>query len=165
MTDKTTSQPTTEIERKFLVVSNTWRDAVTKSTRIEQGYLSADRERAVRVRVKGERAFLTIKGGAKAGGIERLEFEYEVPVEDAATMIAELCLPGTIKKVRHLVEVEGHTFEVDVFEGDNAGLIIAELELTSVDQPFPRPGWLGEEVSHDARYLNARLAKQPYNTW
>jgi len=165
MTDKTTSQPTTEIERKFLVVSNTWRDAVTKSTRIEQGYLSADRERAVRVRVKGERAFLTIKGGAKAGGIERLEFEYEVPVEDAATMIAELCQPGTIKKVRHLVEVEGHTFEVDVFEGDNAGLIIAELELTSVDQPFPRPGWLGEEVSHDARYLNARLAKQPYNTW
>jgi adenylate cyclase len=165
MTNPTPPSSPTEIERKFLVTSDTWREAIKKSTRIEQGYLSADRERAVRVRVKGERAFLTIKGGAKAGGIERLEFEYEIPVADAEKMIAELCQPGTIQKVRHLVEVEGHTFEVDVFEGANAGLIVAELELESIEQSFPRPAWLGEEVSHDTRYLNARLATQPYSTW
>ena len=161
--------PPIEIERKFLVASDAWRADITKSTRIEQGYLHSDRERAVRVRIKGEQAFLTIKGGAGVGttdsDIARLEFEYEISVEDASAMLANLCKPGIIKKVRHLVKVEGHVFEVDEFGGENAGLIVAELELEAVDQSFPHPPWLGEDVSGDPRYLNSRLAAHPYSTW
>ncbi|AOY00944.1 CYTH domain-containing protein [Jeongeupia sp. USM3] len=150
-----------EIERKFLLASDAWRSAVTTSTRIAQGYLCTDPERTVRVRLKGDAGFLTIKG--KNQGIARAEFEYPVPQADAEAMLA-LC-PNVLDKTRHLLSVGALLWEIDEFHGDNAGLIVAEVELDAVDATFERPGWLGAEVSADPRYYNSALSEKPYCRW
>ncbi|QZA81391.1 CYTH domain-containing protein [Deefgea piscis] len=150
-----------EIERKFLLKNDTWRSDVHRSTRIAQGYLCTDPERTVRVRVKGDAAFLTIKG--KNSGISRSEFEYEIPLAEAVELL-KLC-PQVLDKTRHLLSIEQHTFEIDEFHGDNAGLIVAELELASENSTYPQPEWLGAEVSGDARYYNSALSITPFSRW
>lgn len=151
----------TEIERKFLVTSDSWRKSA-RGTRFQQGYLSTDPQRSVRVRIAGEQAWLTIKGQTE--GISRAEFEYPVPPGDA-TELMDLCLPAVISKTRYRVTVGQHVWEVDEFHGDNDGLVVAEIELGSVDESFERPDWLGEEVSHDPRYFNASLTSHPFCRW
>lgn len=154
----------TEIERKFLVTGDGWR-ANSSATPYRQGYLSTEVERNVRVRLKGDKATLTVKGKARgAEGITRLEYQYDIPTEDA-TALLELCEKPLIEKVRHKLDVGGLEWVIDEFSGDNAGLIVAEVELESEDQPFERPSWIGEEVSHDTRYLNANLVSHPYKDW
>jgi len=149
-----------EIERKFLV-DPAWKPA-SVGTAFRQGYLNSAKERVVRVRRAGDAAKLTIKG--KTTGVTRAEFEYDIPVADAESLLA-LCEQPIIEKHRHLETFEGHTFEVDVFAGANAGLIVAELELTSEDEAFSKPPWLRAEVSDDPRYYNNNLMLKPYSTW
>ncbi|MBT8469405.1 MAG: CYTH domain-containing protein, partial [Deltaproteobacteria bacterium] len=144
-----------EIERKFLVVGDGWRDAARR-TPFRQGFLSTVPERTVRVRVAGARGTITVKG--KTVGATREEFEYEIPLLDAERMLDTLCKRPLIEKVRHRLTVGRHLWEVDVFEGENAGLVIAEVELESEDEAFEKPHWLGKEVTGDERYYNARLA-------
>jgi CYTH domain-containing protein len=151
-----------EIERKFLVRGDAWRAAAT-GTPFRQGFLSTVPERTVRVRVAGSRGLLTIKGITI--GARRAEYEYEIPLQDAQQMLDELCERPLIEKVRYLVPVGAHTWEIDVFEADNAGLVVAEIELEHEDEPFETPPWLGDEVTHDPRYFNASLVKAPYRTW
>jgi adenylate cyclase len=151
-----------EIERKFLLATDDWRDAIESTTRLAQGYLGGERA-SVRVRIGGGEAFINIK--ARVKGSSRLEFEYPLPLADAETMLAELCLPGRIEKLRHHVRHVGMLWEVDEFLGDNAGLVVAEIELDRADQPFERPGWLGREVTDDIRYYNVALADRPYSQW
>lgn len=151
-----------EIERKFLLASDAWRAQVSRSIPMDQGYLGGERA-SVRVRVAGDAAWLNIK--AKQRGSARLEFEYAIPVEEAQQMLDMLALPGRIRKVRHHVTVGGHLWEIDEFAGDNAGLVVAEIELAAADEDFERPGWLGIEVTDDIRYYNAALAEQPYSRW
>ncbi len=158
-----------EIERKFLLASEDWRKQVTASTRMQQGYLvdaaavaSGHARCSVRVRVAGDRAWLNVKSARL--GIRRDEYEYPLPVDDAAAMLQELCR-GCIDKTRHLVKRDGWTFEIDEFHGDNQGLVVAEVELPSEDATFPRPPWLGREVSHLARYYNIGLIAHPYACW
>lgn len=127
-----------------------------------QAYLCLDPERVVRVRISGNQAWLTVKGGAQ--GAVRVEFEFEVPVQDAEGMLA-MSLPGTIEKTRHEIRVGCHVWEVDEFSGDNAGLVVAEIELSDEHEAFDRPDWLGREVTHESRYTNACLARWPYATW
>lgn len=150
----------TEIERKFLVVGTEWRTGA--GTRICQGYLNRDMDRTVRVRLAGERAYLTVKGPTR--GATRAEFEYEIPVADAEQLLT-LCEGPVIEKVRWLVLHGEHTWEVDEFQGVNAGLVVAEIELTSEDESFSKPRWLGREVSADSRYFNSQLATNPYCNW
>jgi adenylate cyclase len=151
-----------EIERKFLVKDDSWRrDAIP--ARIRQGYLCSSENRVVRARIAGERAFLTIKG-AKSG-VSRFEYEYEIPVEDAAEMLDRLCERPLIEKIRHSMRVNGREWVVDVFEGDNAGLVLAEVELMDEMQALELPAWVGEEVTEDPRYFNVSLAKHPYRLW
>lgn len=152
-----------EIERKFLVVGP-FRAHAGKQTRIVQGYLCSVPERTVRVRIKGALGFLTIKGIGNASGASRYEWEREIPLAEAEQLLA-LCEPGVIDKTRYLVTVGRHTFEVDEFHGDNEGLVVAELELASEDEAFPRPEWLGVEVTGDPRYYNAMLMKHPFTRW
>ena len=151
-----------EIERKFLVASQDWKKAVTGQFSLKQAYLSYDPERTVRVRTKGDEAFLTIKGITTS--LTRPEYEYAIPHADALELLA-LCEHPAIEKVRHHVPVGDHLWEVDVFEGANAGLILAEVELSSEDEHFERPTWLGPVVSGDRRYSNSTLSLQPYSTW
>jgi adenylate cyclase len=158
-----------EIERKFLVTGDGWRQAASRSVRMEQGYINDmaalrdGRQRAsVRVRIAGDEAFLNLK--SRELGTTRQEFDYPIPVADAEALLA-LCVGGRIGKMRHYVEHAGHTFEVDEFHGDNAGLVVAELELDAADAPFERPGWLGAEVTEHARYYNLALAERPYSRW
>jgi len=150
-----------EIERKFLVKDDSWRSGT--GTRIRQGYLSNQIEGTVRVRTKGKRGFLTIKGVTT--GITRLEFEYEIPVEEANQILDELCMRPLIEKIRYEVYVGGFKWEIDEFFEENAGLVMAEIELEEEKQEFPKPEWLDREVSGDFRYHNANLAKHPYSTW
>jgi adenylate cyclase len=150
-----------EIERKFLVASDAWRPGAP-GVRICQGYLTRDPARTVRVRLAGERGFLTIKGASE--GIARQEFEYPIPVAEARALL-ELCLPPLLDKIRHERWHEGHCWEIDEFLGDNQGLVVAEIELAAADDDFARPAWLGREVSDDARYYNARLAVEPWSAW
>jgi adenylate cyclase len=152
-----------EIERKFLVAGDSWRARVESSSRILQGYLSTNARLTLRVRVVEDQAFLTLKG--KTSGLQRSEFEYRIPVADAEAMLAEFAAGPLIDKQRHLVREHGLLWEVDVFQGENQGLVIAEIELASVDQRFPRPAWLGAEVSDDARYFNVNLARHPFGRW
>ena len=152
-----------EIERKFLVVGEGWRDQVEDETRLVQGYLNRDARTTVRVRIHGETAWLTLKG--KTQGISRLEFEYPIPVEDAETLLRELAVSPLIEKTRYRVRHGGRLWELDVFAGANAGLVLAELELETVDEHFERPDWLGAEVSDDPRYFNVNLARHPYRDW
>jgi adenylate cyclase len=152
----------TEIERKFLVKNDSWRVGAI-GTRFRQGYLCAEPERTLRVRLEGERGRLTIKG--KSVGISRAEFEYEIPAEEAAEMLETLCLRPLIEKTRYRVEHAGRVWEIDVFHAENSGLILAELELVAVDSLFSLPDWVGAEVSSDPRYFNSNLVKLPYSRW
>jgi CYTH domain-containing protein len=151
-----------EIERKFLVKLDAWRRR-SPGTLYRQGYLCSQKERVVRVRIAGDQAMLTIKGVTV--GLTRSEFEYRVPVDDAVVMLDTLCERPQIEKHRHLEVHAGKTWEVDVFHGENEGLVIAELELCSETEPFEKPPWVGEEVSSDPRYFNSSLARNPYSTW
>ena len=151
-----------EIERKFLVTGDAWRRHAT-GVRIRQGFLSTEPERTVRVRVAAERATLTIKG--LSVGARRTELEYEIPLADGQHMLDTLCKRPLIEKTRFAMKLGTHTWEVDVFEGDNAGLVLAEIELQSEDEAFDRPDWLGGEVTHDPRYFNSNLVAHPYRSW
>ena len=151
-----------EIERKFLLATAGWRPQVERSQSMDQGYLGGERA-SVRVRIGADGAFLNIK--SRQGGAARLEFEYPLPVDDARQLLDELALPGRIAKRRHYVRHAGHLWEIDEFEGDNAGLVVAEIELGSADEPFERPDWLGDEVSEDPRYYNSNLSRHPYTQW
>ena len=153
----------TEIERKFLV-NGDFKVAIEASQRITQGYLCSIPERTVRVRIKGDKGFITIKGIGSASGASRYEWEKEIPVEEVNELLA-LCEPGVIDKTRYLVKSGRHTFEVDEFYGDNDGLTVAEVELSSEDEQFEKPEWLDEEVTGDVRYYNSMLMKAPFNTW
>ena len=152
-----------EVERKFLVEGDLWRAEVTSATRIVQGYLAQTDTATVRVRVRGDIGYLTVKGASV--GISRSEFEYEIPADDALAMLAELAQGPVIDKVRHLVPVGAHIWEVDVFAGANAPLVMAEVELAAADEQFLRPSWAATEVSDDPRYFNVNLSRQPYSTW
>ena len=150
-----------EIERKFLVRGEDWKRAAP-GTAMRQGYLSADPERVVRVRIEGDRAALTIKG--KSAGAVRGEWEYAIPVADAEELLA-LCPRPLVEKTRYRIEHAGMLWEIDEFHGDNAGLVVAEIELQAEDQPFGKPDWVTEEVTHDARYYNSNLLRHPYKNW
>lgn len=156
-----------EIERKFLVVGDDWRSG--QRTTIRQGYLSTEPARTVRVRTKENavtkqrHGYLTIKG--KSTGAARAEYEYEIPIDDATELLNQLCLHPLIEKHRYEVNHAGMTWEVDEFFGENAGLVVAEIELDAADQPFERPDWLGNEVTDDRRYFNAALSQHPYKAW
>ncbi len=151
-----------EIERKFLLADNSWR-GLAPGVEYRQGYLCATKERSVRVRIAGSKAFLTVKGATV--GASRSEYEYEIPLEDAASMLDDLCQQPLIEKKRYTIFYQGFTWEVDEFFGLNQGLIVAEIELKSEDQSFERPQWIGEEVTGDPRYYNAALCVAPYSTW
>lgn len=153
-----------EIERKFLVVGEGYKTEAYDSTPIMQGYISRSPGRTVRVRIRGDKGYLTIKGGGSASGMSRLEWEKEIPAEEAL-LLMQLCEPGIIDKTRHLVKAGNHVFEVDEFYGDNAGLVVAEVELGSEDEAFEHPSWLGKEVTGDRRYYNSSLTKCPYCKW
>ena len=152
-----------EIERKFLVKGD-YKSSTKKETRITQGYLSSVPERTVRVRIKGDKGFITIKGIGNASGASRYEWEKEIPVSEVKELL-ELCEPGIIDKTRFLVDAGKHTFEVDEFYGDNEGLTVAEVELSDENEDFIKPEWLGEEVTGDAKYFNSMLMKNPYKDW
>ena len=152
-----------EIERKFLVRRELWRPDPARGVRYRQGYLSSDPNRVVRVRTADSHAFLTIKGLTQDN--QRPEFEYAIPVADADAMLDGLCLRPLIEKTRYRESVGGDTWEIDVFEGENAGLIVAEIELPNPDARFERPAWLGDEVSADPRYFNSNLIRQPFSRW
>ncbi len=152
-----------EIERKFLVKGE-FKKFANKSTRIVQGYLSSVPERTVRVRIKGDKGFLTIKGIGNVSGASRYEWEREIPVTEAEELL-KICEPGVIDKTRYLVKSGDHTFEVDEFYGENEGLVLAELELASESEKFDKPDWLGEEVTGDTKYYNSMLMKNPFTKW
>lgn len=152
-----------EIERKFLVKGE-FKSEARKSTRITQGYLSSVPERTVRVRIKGEKGFITIKGIGSASGASRYEWEKEIPVSEVEELL-KICEPGVIDKTRFEVSRGKHVFEVDEFYGENEGLVVAEVELSSEDETFEKPAWLGDEVTGDARYFNSMLMKNPYKKW
>jgi len=151
-----------EIERKFLLAGDAWR-GLGLAVLLRQGYLSSARERVVRVRIEGEQAMLTIKGANV--GATRGEWEYPIPLADAVELLDGLCEQPLIEKVRHRIEHAGMVWEVDEFLGANAGLVVAEIELASEDQPFEKPEWIGAEVSGDARYYNANLIRHPFSQW
>lgn len=151
-----------EIERKFLVSGEEWRQHA-EGMHYRQGYLSTEDERTVRVRTNGEKGFLTIKGVSR--GATRSEFEYEIPLEEAGQMLDELCVKPLIEKKRYKIPYEGFIWEVDEFGGDNAGLILAEVELDSEEQEFTKPPWIGEEVTGDPRYFNSYLVRHPWSGW
>jgi adenylate cyclase len=152
-----------EIERKFLV-NGAFKPFSTKATRITQGYLSSVPERTVRVRIKGDKGYITVKGIGNQSGASRFEWEKEISVNEAEELLS-ICEPGVIDKTRYLVPVGGHTFEVDEFYGENQGLIIAEVELKAEDEGFEKPSWLGLEVTGDPKYFNSMLMKHPYTKW
>ena len=151
-----------EIERKFLLLNQDWRTLVTGSFVLKQGYLSTTSESTVRVRTKSNRAMLTIK--SKNTGIRRSEFEYEIPVQDAEEMLL-LCKYPLIEKTRYIITIGTHTWEIDEFSGANSGLLVAEIELSTEDESFEKPEWLGQEVSADARYYNSNLVSHPFAFW
>ena len=155
-----------EIERKFLVRGDAFKGDAYESVRIVQGYLSSASGRTVRVRIAGSGAFLTIKGPSDAAGLSRFEWEKEIAVPEAEALL-RIAEPGVIDKTRYLVRNSDgiHTWEVDEFHGDNAGLVVAEIELSRENEPFDRPSWLGSEVTGDKRYYNSHLTKNPYRTW
>jgi adenylate cyclase len=158
-----TSQSTHEIERKFLIDPR-FDYTQYESIKISQGYISSDPERTIRIRTAGKKAFLTVKGIGSQSGASRYEFEMEISTPNALTLF-EYCEPGAIQKTRYLVPIGSHIFEVDVFAGDNIGLIVAEIELRSETEHFERPIWLREEVTGRKEYYNACLAKRPYSKW
>lgn len=152
-----------EIERKFLVTDETWRSAADAGRRMSQGYLTRGDGPSIRIRVAGDDAWLNVKQPVSL--TVRREYEYPVPLNDALELMQHACVGGRVEKTRYRVPSGPHVFEVDVFHGDNEGLVVAEVELSREDEVFERPAWLGEDVSEDPRYLNQRLAKMPYACW
>lgn len=153
----------TEIERKFLLVSDAWRQLVVRVETFRQGYLSNNPRASVRVRIANDTATLNIKG--MTIGLQRPEYEYTIPLAEAAELLDQLCERPLIEKTRHFVEFGGNLWEIDEFHGDNAGLVVAEVELDSPDQVIMMPTWAGKDVSHVERYYNVRLTQYPYNRW
>lgn len=151
----------TEIERRFLLKSEGWR-GLAEGQWLKQGYLSVDKARTVRVRIQGDQAWLTLKG--HISDVSRHEFEYPIPLADAQTILSEMC-PMLVEKKRHRIPLGGLVWEVDEFFGQNVGLVVAEVELRDEAQAYERPDWLGEEVTHDPRYTNAHLSKNPWPSW
>lgn len=152
-----------EIERKFLVCGD-FKNEAYASERICQGYLSSVPERTVRIRIRGERGYITVKGAGSRTGMSRYEWEKEIPVEEARELL-QLCEPGVIDKIRYLVKAGKHVFEVDEFAGENRGLVMAEIELGGENEEFIHPQWLGEEVTGDVRYYNSYLSRVSYSQW
>ncbi len=152
----------TEIERKFLLIGDAWRENA-RGTLLRQGYISTQPGRTVRVRTANNQGYLTLKG--KTTGITRCEFEYPIPLDDANMLLDQLCEQPILEKIRYLIDYKGFTWEVDEFLGDNAGLLIAEIELEAEDQSFAKPEWIGEEVSGDRRYFNSSLSRYPFLRW
>jgi len=153
-----------EIERKFLVTSQQFKTEAIRKTWIKQGFLNTDKARTVRVRLKGEIGFITVKGASTDDGLSRFEWEKEISKTDAEALL-KLCEIGIIDKIRYDIEVGKHVFEVDEFFGDNTGLIVAEVELSSTTEAFEKPNWLGKEVTGEARYYNSQLSKKPFKNW
>ena len=153
-----------EIERKFLVTSESYKNQAHAKIRIIQGFLNTHKERTVRVRLKDDTGFLTVKGLSSKNGLSRFEWEKEITKDDAQELL-NLCEPGVIDKIRYEIKTGNHIFEVDEFFGNNEGLIIAEVELESEKETFIKPEWLGEEVTGQIKYYNSQLSKQPYKTW
>lgn len=153
-----------EIERKFLTLSDEFKKNAFNQNRIVQGYLSSVPERTVRIRIKDEKGFLTIKGISNESGLSRFEWEKEIPILEAEVLL-KICEKGIIEKIRYEVKSGIHTFEVDEFYGENKGLIIAEIELSAEDETFGKPNWLGREVTNDSRYYNSYLSKNPFINW
>jgi adenylate cyclase len=153
-----------EIEKKFLVHSDAFKAAASKQTRITQGYLSSVPERTVRVRIKGPKGYITIKGIGNESGASRFEWEIEIPVADAESLL-KICEPGVIDKTRFEVKSGNHTIEVDEFHGENQGLIVAEVEMKNEEDHIEKPGWIGTEVTGDVKYFNSMLMKNPYSKW
>jgi adenylate cyclase len=153
-----------EIERKFLVTSNDFKQEAYQKNYIKQGFLNSDKERVVRVRLKDDQGFLTIKGKSNKSGTSRFEWEKEISKEDTENLF-NLCEKGIIEKYRYLVKIKNHVFEVDEFLGDNEGLLIAEIELSSEDEKFPKPNWLGKEVTGITKYYNSNISRNPFKNW
>jgi CYTH domain-containing protein len=151
-----------EIERKFLVTADSYRE-LAQGTHYRQGYLNSQKERVVRIRTIDDQGFITVKGITK--GATRLEYEYEISVSDANEMLNELCEQPIIEKHRYKIPMDGFVWEIDEFHGENEGLTVAEIELESEDQEYPKPDWVGEEVTGDARYYNSNLIANPYKNW
>ncbi len=152
-----------EIERKFLLANDNWRALVSKSINYRQGYLNSDEHSSVRVRVSDDTAKLNIKSATI--GAQRHEYEYDIPADDAHELLNTLCHKPLIEKIRHLVVIKQHTWEIDEFLGENQGLYVAEIELSQVDEFFEKMSWVGEEVTEDVRYYNNQLTKNPYSRW
>ena len=153
-----------EVERKFLVKSQEYKSEAKTQTRIVQGFLNTDPERTVRVRIKGDKGFLTIKGKGNDSGTTRFEWEQKISFSDATDLV-DLCEAGILEKIRFEISVGKHVFEVDEFLGENKGLVIAEVELQHEDEPFEKPDWLGEEVTGEIKYYNSQLSQHPYQDW
>ena len=153
---------TVEIERRFLLADDSWREAAGEPLVLQQGYLSVEKERTIRVRIIGSQAWLTLKG--YISDMTRSEFEYEIPLAHAQAMMADMC-SFKMEKYRYRVEFEGFVYEIDEYFGDNAPLIVAEIELSSEDTEFPKPAWLGKEITSDGKFTNAYLSKHPYSSW
>lgn len=153
-----------EIERKFLVTDDSYKTLAYHSDRIAQGYICREGGNSARVRVRGDKGYITIKGPSRDGGLSRYEWEKEIPVQEAWELM-RLCNGATIDKTRYLVRCGAHTFEIDEFHGDNEGLVVAEVELSNVDELFEKPGFIGKEVTGDKRYYNSSLTRVPYKCW
>ena len=153
---------TVEIERRFLLADDSWREAASEPLVLQQGYLSVEKERTIRVRIIGSQAWLTLK--SYISDMTRSEFECEIPLAHAQAMMANMC-PFKMEKYRYRVEFEGFVYEIDEYFGDNAPLIVAEIELPSEDTEFPKPSWLGKEITSDGKFTNAYLSKHPYSSW
>ena len=153
-----------EIERKFLVISESFKKKSFKESRIIQGFLNTHKERTVRIRIKEDTGFITVKGISSNDGLSRFEWEKEIP-KDEATELLGLCEKGVIDKIRYEVNVGNHIYEVDEFLGDNEGLVVAEVELNSSNEIFEKPDWLGQEVTGNNKYYNSQLSKEPFKTW
>ncbi len=152
-----------EIEHKFLVLDDSWKKMVTESFEYKQGYLSSDSKRSIRVRTSSAKAWINIKSATI--GTQRHEYEYEIPLQDGIEILLTLCQKPLIEKTRYLIPYQEHVWELDVFTGDNEGLIVAEIELSSKGENFAKPDWVGQEVSFDLRYYNNNLCKHPYKKW
>ena len=153
-----------EIERKFLVVGDAYKRQAYASSYIKQGYICSERGRTVRVRLRGDCGYLTIKGPSTDNGLSRYEFEKEITLDEARELF-KLCEPGIVEKTRYLVRSGNHTFEVDEFHGDNEGLVMAEVELAAPEDPIVKPDFIGQEVTGDRRYYNSQLRQHPFTTW
>ncbi len=152
-----------EIERKFLVMDDSWKSASQEAIDLRQGYLNLEQRCSIRVRTDGRRGWLNIKGATV--GAERPEYEYEIPLSDAEQLLRSFAVGPVIAKTRHLVPFAGHLWEVDVFHGENRGLVVAEIELDDPQQTFEKPPWLGQEVTDDVRYYNTALCRRPFQNW